>query len=86
MGLLSDILMGIRGRIHFYIALDNKPAEEITLHDKEITAEIKNPLLALEIGFEELLSRERKDASTLKRIKSMGYKVKLKYKLLEFDL
>ena len=85
MDVIADILRSIVGRVHFMVYLGKFPAAEIELKDKEILIHIKNPLLALELGIEEMLSK-KVDISVLDSIKEMGYKVKIKYKILEIEL
>lgn len=97
MSLLESILETIFGKVHFVITVGNKPAIEIKLHDKEITVDIKNPILAIEFGLEELLEhmpsdkgsgkgKQESPESMLKKLKSMGYTIKVKYKIFELDL
>ncbi len=88
MSLLESILETIFGKVHFMILVGNKPAIEVKLHDKEITIDVKNPVLAIELGVEEFFSdRENKPrGSLLKKLKSMGYEIKVKYKIFEIDL
>ena len=84
----GDLFEKIAGRVHFYITVGKKPAIEIYLQDKEIIAEIKNPLLAIEFGIEHLLSggTELGKNNMLEKIKKHGYKIKLKYKMIEMEI
>jgi hypothetical protein len=97
MHLLESILETIFGKVHFVVTVGNKPAIEIKLHNKEILIDIKNPILAIEFGLEELLEYMPRDKggnkgdgespeSMLKKLKSMGYTIKVKYKIFELDL
>ncbi len=85
MDVIAEILRSIVGRAHFMVFLGKYPAAEIELKDKEIDIQIKNPVLAVELGIEELLSKNV-DISFLKKIKEMGYKIRIKYKILEVEL
>lgn len=87
--MLQNILETLWGKAHFMVMVGNKPAIELILEDKEIIIDIKNPILAIELGIEEFLENHRKgkvDISILDSIKKIGYKIKIKYKFLEFDL
>jgi hypothetical protein len=79
MSLLEEILESVFGKVHFMVLVGNRPALEIKLRDKEIVVDIKNPILAVEFGLEELLETRGKEHpdSALK---------KLKYKIFELEL
>jgi len=84
---VERLLEKVRGKMHFVILIRNKPALKISLHDKTILVEIQNPILALTLGIEHLAKgSESKDIGFLKRLKKAGYKVKIKYNVLEFEL
>jgi len=86
MSLIKNILEIIRGRIHFYLYVGGSPAIEIILRDREIVADIKNPILALELGMKQLGKGRKFDSYILKQVKAAGFKVKVKYNVLEFEL
>ncbi|MCK5022956.1 MAG: hypothetical protein KAS04_02175 [Candidatus Aenigmarchaeota archaeon] len=87
MDFVADILRTILGRIHFMIYLGKSPAAEIEIIDKNIVVHILNPLIALELGVEELFSKKgKKDINMLENIRKAGYKIKIKYKMFEIDL
>ena len=87
MDFVADILRTILGRIHFMIYLGKSPAAEIEIIDKNIVVHILNPLIALELGIEELFSKKgKKDINMLENIRKSGYKIKIKYKMFEIDL
>jgi hypothetical protein len=86
MGLITDILEIIEGRVHFVVFVGKLPAAEIELKDKEIIVEIKNPLLAMELGIKEFLEKRDKDLGLFKKIKKMGYKIRIKYSVFEFEI
>lgn len=70
------------------IMVGNKPAIEVKLHDREIIIDVKNPVLAIELGLEEYFGdvKNKPRGSLRKKLKSMGYKIKIKYKIFELDL
>lgn len=86
MEVVGDILRDLVGKIHFMIFLGKKPAAEILLENKEIIVDIKNPLIAIELGIEEFLSKKKRDINMLKKIKRMGYTIRIKYKMFEVDI
>jgi hypothetical protein len=86
MGMMSEILEMIQGKVHFYLFVGGSPAIEIKIHDKEIIAEIKNPLLALELGLQQFATKRKSDSFILNQAKKAGFKVKVKYKMLEIEL
>ncbi|NIO23057.1 MAG: hypothetical protein GTN38_03470 [Candidatus Aenigmarchaeota archaeon] len=69
------------------VYLGKSPAAEIELVDKDIIVNIIHPIIALELGIEEFLSRKgEKDVQVIKRLRKMGYKIRIKYKWFEVDL
>ncbi len=87
MNILGEIFRSIVGRVHFMVYLGKSPAAEIELVDKDIIVNIIHPIIALELGIEEFLSRKgEKDVQVIKRLRKMGYKIRIKYKWFEVDL
>ena len=86
-GILADIFRTIVGRVHFRIYLGKAAAAEIEIVDKDIIVNIIHPIIALELGIEELLSKKGNyDVNMLENIKKAGYTIKIKYKMFEIDL
>ena len=48
--------------------------------------EIKNPILALEMGLQHVGKASKLNSYVIRMAKAAGYKVKIKYKFLEFEL
>lgn len=87
MEILAEILKTIIGRAHFMIYMGKNHAAEIEIKDKVIVVDIVNPIAAVELGIEEFLSRKgTQDIDVIKKIREAGYKIKIKYKMLEMDL
>ena len=87
MGFLSDIFESIGGKLHFMVFLGDAPAAEIHLEGKSIIVEIIHPLVALELGLQEFLKKDGPyDVGLLNKLKKMGYKIKIKYKIFEVDI
>ncbi len=76
------------GKVHFVITVGSKEAIEIKLEGKNIIVDVKNPILAIELGLEEILAKKGKKGkdSMLNKLKSMGYTIKIKYKFIELDI
>ncbi len=87
MSILGEIFRSIVGRVHFRIYLGKAPAAEIEFKNKDIIVDIIHPLIALELGVEELLSNKgRKDLNKIEKIRGAGYRIKIRYKMFEVDL
>ena len=87
MDIFAEIFKTIVGRAHFMIYMRNSPAAEIELNDKEILVSIVNPIAAVELGLEEFLSKKGvQDIEAIRKIKEAGYRIKVKYKMLEMEL
>ena len=82
----KNLMEMIQGKVHLYMFVGGSPAIEIKMHDKEIIAEIKNPILALELGIQQLATKRKADSYILDQVRKAGYKVKVKYKMIEMDL
>ena len=86
MSLMRNILEMVNGKFHFYLYVGNSPAVEIILRNREIIADIKNPLLAMELGLKQLGKGPSLNSYILKQVKSAGFKVKVKYKMFELEI
>ena len=91
MGTMTDILKRIDKRISIMVLIDDKALVEVSVEKKEITVEVKNPLMAIEYGLKKFFeSRKLKEKSgtskILKMVKEKGYKIKVKYGVFEFDV
>ena len=86
MGILESFLEKVFGKVHIYINIGKSVAAEILIHEKVITVDIKNPILAIEAALEEMVRKKHVGSDKLKQLKSMGYTIKIRYKGLEFDL
>jgi hypothetical protein len=87
MNILGEIFRSVVGRVHFMVYLGKAPAAEVELADKDVIIRIIHPVIALELGIEEFLSRKgEKEIHIIKRIKKMGYNIKIRYKWFEVDI
>ncbi|MBU0898614.1 MAG: hypothetical protein KKB03_04460 [Nanoarchaeota archaeon] len=86
MGILAKILEGLCGKAHFMVLIGRKPALEITIEDKQVLIDVKNPVLALDFGMQELLKRGKVEKNVLREMKKLGYKITIKYKMFKLDI
>lgn len=87
--MLEQILERLFGKVHVYVTVGSRPAVEVILDGKKIIIDIKNPVLAIEAGLDQFMASRGEagmDSRTLQRLKKMGYKIIIKYKMLEFEL
>jgi len=84
---IQEFIEKIHGKIHFVILIKNKPALEVRLRDKDIIVDVKNPVLALTLGMEELMKKkEEKNIGFINELKKHGYRIKVRYKMFKFEL
>jgi hypothetical protein len=87
MDLFYDLFRDVVGRAHFMVFMGKHAAAEVSLHGKDILVEIKNPIIAIEFGLEQILKGEGDvDVKIFERVKAMGYRIRIKYKLFEIDV
>jgi len=86
MGVMARFLEGLGGKARFMVLIGKKPAIELFIKNKDIIVEIKNPVLAIDFGLQELLKEKRLDSTVINDIKKLGYNIKIKYKMFELDL
>jgi hypothetical protein len=86
MSTITDMLEVFKGRLRFHLAVDGKPALDIVITPGEAILEIKNPILALEMGIQQMGKKPGLRSYVLKAVKAAGYRVKVKYKLIEFEI
>jgi hypothetical protein len=86
MSMITDALELFKGRLRFHLAVDGKPAADIVVTPGEAILEIKNPLLALELGVQQIGKKPGLRSYVLKAVKAAGYRVKIKYKMLEIEI
>ena len=79
------------GDICFTITLQGKDVASICIKEKKIIVDIKSAVMAIEFGIKEFMKTRGKqsrkiDMSAFKNIKKAGYKVIIKYKMLEVEI
>ena len=77
-----------RGGIRFTISLRRRPAVDIILRGRDIVVEIRDPLAAMELGIRHFVSgkRGRLGPFLLRKLRALGFRIKLKYKFIEFEV
>jgi len=87
MDVFAEIFKTIAGRAHFMIYMGKHPAAEIEVNGKEILVKIVNPVAAMELGIEEFISKKGlSDLEIIRKIKESGYRIKIKYSMLEMEI
>ncbi|MFH1445367.1 MAG: hypothetical protein ABIF08_02715 [Nanoarchaeota archaeon] len=86
MGTLSQLLENVSGKANIVFYIENKPAFIVHFKNKEIKIEVKNPILALEFGIQEMFKKNKADKPILSSAKKLGFKIKIKYKFFELEL
>ena len=81
MGLTETLLKGlIKGKAGLFVEVSGKQAVEIRLEGKEIVLDVKSPVLAMEAFLDQA------GKGMLDTVKKLGYRIKVKYHVLEFEL
>ncbi len=84
---ISDILKSLKGKGEAYISIDGKPLLLITLKDKELKIDVKDAFALVNMGVAgDLLKGGGKKSEKIQKLKDAGFKIKVKYKLFEFEL
>lgn len=74
------------GRLRFYAAMGDKPFAEIMIEDKTITIDIINAVVLMEAVISHIFKKQRFASFKLNSLKDSGYRVRIKYRRLEFDI
>jgi len=85
MGLLETYLEKIPKDVRLVAMVKKRELAEIQIEGNEIVIEVKSPLLIVETVLKQLMEK-KVESSTLSRFQNLGYKVKVRYKGIEFDL
>ncbi len=71
------------------VTIDESDVVEISHRKGEIIIDIKNPFLLMGLGIDLDMLKKKKDSQNSvirKFIKELGFKIKVRYKFLEFDV
>ncbi len=83
---LGDVLEKAFGELRFYAALGDKPFAEITIEEDVITIKIINVIVTIEALIEHIFRKKRLASYKLKYLKDAGYRIKIKYRGIEFEI
>ncbi len=86
MPILEDILKSVDGSLDCSIHFHGKQAAIISLENKEIVFDVKDPFAFMDFGLMKEFMKRRGDSGAMKRLKDAGFKVSLKYKGFKVDL
>jgi len=93
MGLLTYILERLFGRARLLVFAGDRPAMEIKVEGKEIVLDIKNLMLAAELGIAEFVKKIENTEKTDEalpditgELKAFGYRIKVRYGRLELEI
>jgi len=86
MHVLEELLANAEGEADFSLEAGGRPALNVRLRGKAVTIELLNASIAMELAGEHMFSGRPVGSRTLERLKKAGLRVKVKYKVLEFDL
>ena len=74
------------GRLRFYAAMDEKPFAEIMIEDKLITIKIINAVVLMEAMISHIFRKHRFGSFKLNVLKDSGYKIRIKFGRLSFEI
>lgn len=83
---LEKLTEGFWGRLRFLAAMGDRPFAEIMIEDKVITIRIIDVKVLLEAMVSHIFKKHRFGSFKLQTLKDSGYKVRIKYGRLEFDI
>ena len=84
--MISEYLSTLKGEVDFTFEMDKKEILSVKIKDKDVLVGIKNPMAAIDMGLLDLLKGKIKGSGSMKNLKDAGFKIKVKYKLFEFEL
>ncbi|HLD57353.1 MAG TPA: hypothetical protein VJA47_03550 [archaeon] len=83
---LADILKTLKGSGEAQVSVNGKPLLDITLNNKELKIDVKDPFAIVEMGLAGNILKGGGKSEKIKKLKDAGFKIKVKYKLFEFEL
>lgn len=84
--MIEELLANAEGEADFSLEAEGKPALNVKMRGKEVTIEILNASIAMDLAGEHIFSGKPVGSGTLEKLKKAGLRVKVKYKVLEFEL
>jgi hypothetical protein len=74
------------GSLRFYAAMGERPFAEIIIEDKLITIRIINVKVLMEAMVSHVFRKHRFGSFKLKTLKDAGYRVRIQYRRLSFEV
>ncbi len=75
------------GKARLVIMIDESAVAEVNYKKGEFTIDVKKPLPLMGLGIDMQLLKTGKEKSVIRKaIKDLGFRIKLKYKLLEIEI
>jgi hypothetical protein len=74
------------GRLRFYAAMGDRPFAEIMIEDKMITIRIVSFKVLVEAMISHIFRKKRFASFKLKTLKDSGYKIRIRFGRLYFDI
>jgi len=85
MGIVTEILKRIEGKVKISVYIDKKPFIDIDIKRTNITIDIKDPFMVIELGLRDM--KESKDMKEVMKIaKKRGYSLSIKYGGFQFEI
>jgi len=83
---LQKLIEKYWGELRFYAAMGDKPFAEIIIEDKLITIKIINVVVLMEAMVSHIFRKQRFGSFKLKSLKDSGYRLRIKYRRLSFEI
>ncbi len=83
---LSEILKTLGGKGDLTISVNDKPLLFVSLNNKEISVDVKDAFALVQMGIAGDIMKGGGKSKKVQKLKDAGFKIKIKYKLFEFEL
>ncbi|MBI4175673.1 MAG: hypothetical protein HY518_00575 [Candidatus Aenigmarchaeota archaeon] len=84
---LSDLMKSFSGNADVLLEMDGSEFLRASLKGKDITIEVKDPLKAMEMGLHKMMEGKKSGKAGIRgMLKSMGFRIKLKYSIFEVEI
>ncbi len=86
MGIVTEILKRIEGRIKISVYIDKKPFIDIDIKKTNITIDIKDPFMVIELGLKDIQESKDTKKEIMRMVKKRGYSLSIKYGGFQFEI
>lgn len=83
---LEKLIEKYWGELRFYAAMGKKPFAEIRIEDKLITIRIVNFVVLVEAMISHIFRKQRFGSFKLQTLKESGYRIRIKFGRLSFEI